>query len=66
MTYSYEIGKDNDFGIIIIEKHKTLLVTETRKWPLGYFLNETKTYYGKQSFQRTKQWLKTNHPELIL
>jgi hypothetical protein len=55
MNYTYEIGKDNDFGMVIIERHRSNLVTETRKWPITYLLNKTVTYYDSHSFWRTRK-----------
>jgi hypothetical protein len=68
MNYKYEIGKDSDFGMVIIEIHRSNVVTETRKWPITYILNDTGTFYDSHShsFQRTKKWVLQNHQELLL
>jgi hypothetical protein len=65
MNYTYEISNDNDFGMIIIERYKSNVVTETRKWPVTRLLNELNSY-DSPSFQRTKKWVENNHPELLL
>jgi hypothetical protein len=65
MNYKYEIGKDSDFGMVIIERHRSNVVTETRKWPVTRLLNELNSY-DSPSFQRTKKWVENNHPELLL
>jgi hypothetical protein len=65
MNYKYEIGKDSDFGMVIIERHRSNVVTETRKWPITRLLNELNSY-DSPSFQRTKKWVENNHPELLL
>jgi len=66
VNYKYEIGKDSDFGIVIIERYRSNVVTETRKWPITYLLNDTGTFHDSYSFQRTKKWILENHPELFI
>ena len=66
MNYKYEIGKDSDFGMVIIERYRSNVVTETRKWPITYLLKDTGTFYDSHSFQRTKKWILENHPDLFI
>jgi hypothetical protein len=60
--YSYQIKQDQLLGTIIIE---FLQDTKSRIWVLKT-LSKLKNLNDSTSFDRTKSWLKENHPELLI
>ena len=60
MNYSYEI-KDEEVIEFINDKYNHSWYLSALKTSIIPFAD-----YDSKSFHRTKQWVKTSHPELIL
>jgi hypothetical protein len=65
MKYNYIIENDAEFGIIIRENYFNKLFSENRRWTIKTLISKTDVY-NEKSFNRTKQWVLENHPELLI
>jgi hypothetical protein len=65
MKYNYIIENDPEFGIIIKENYFNKLFSENRRWTIKTLISKT-SVYNEKSFNRTKQWVLENHPEILI
>ena len=67
MIYTYELKiSQNEFNVVEFRHHENGEIAETI-WVVWYFIANLYLAELKDgSFFRTKKWLESNHPELLL